>query len=112
MLAPLLERDDVLVEMRFEFELRRLLDERVDEILARDFRETADVEDVFLRIKRGQLPAELRQGVDDLRRTSAHSRIKSGEQPGRTAAGDGDIDDFVAHVSAEIYSRPMVPSLT
>src|SRR5689334_484022 len=53
MITTPLERSDVLVEMRFEVELRRLFDERVDEILGQDFREPTDVEDVFLRIERG-----------------------------------------------------------
>ena len=91
------ERGHVLVEMRFEMELRRLLNQSTDQILGQDFGEAADVEDVLLGIESSELPSELRQGVDYLGGRSPHTRIKSGEQPRRTAADDRDVDYLVTH---------------
>src|SRR4029077_18315494 len=96
-LVPL-EGRDVLVQVRLERKLRRLLDERVDQILRQDLRESPGIEDVLLGVERGELPAQLRQGVDDPRRRTAHSRIKGGEQSGGTAANDGDVSYLVGHL--------------
>ena len=93
-----LERGNVLVEVRLEVELSRLLDQRVNQILGQNPGESADVEDVLLGVKRRELPAQLRQGVDDLGRRAAHPGIKRGEQPGWTAANDGDVGHLVSHL--------------
>ena len=61
-------------------ELERLLGQRAHEILRQDLRKAADVEDVLLGIEGGELPAELRQRVDDLRRHAAHAGVEEGEE--------------------------------
>ena len=58
-------------------ELRRLLGERFHEILREHLRKAGDVEDVFLGIERGELAAELRQRVDDLRRRACACRRRT-----------------------------------
>src|SRR5689334_9985377 len=84
--------------MRLELELAGLRDQRVDEVLRQNFGESANVKDVLLGIEGRQLTAQLRQRVDDLRCCAPHPGIKSGEQSGWTAADDGDIGYFVAHL--------------
>jgi hypothetical protein len=84
-------------EVRRLVELRRLVSQRPHEILGEHLRIARDVEDVFLRIERGELPAELRQRVHDLRRRAAHSRVEEREEPRRPAADDGDVLHLVFH---------------
>src|SRR5262249_9740525 len=59
-----------------------------------DFRKARDVKDIFFRVERRQLPAKLRQRIDDLGRRATHPRIEKGEDPGGTTADDGDVFDF------------------
>ena len=68
-----------------------------NQILGEDLRQPCDVEDVFLRVERRQLPAELRKRVHDARRHAAHARVKSGEQTGRARADDRDVPYVQRH---------------
>src|SRR3954451_8228172 len=107
MIVVPLESGDVLVEVRLVVELRCLLDQRLHQILRQNLRETSDVEDVLLGIERGELSAQLRKRVNDLRLRPPHSGIKRGEQPGGTAANDRDVCYLVGH-RREIYSSGKV----
>ena len=100
MAVLLVEAGDALSQVRRLVELRRLVSQRLHEVLGEDLRIPRDVEDVFLRIERGELPAELRKRVHDLRRRAAHSRVEEREEPGRPAADDGDVLDLVFHPSS------------
>ena len=92
------QTNDTLLQMDLLIaELTHLLGERFYEIFGEDFRKAGDVEDVFLRVERRELPAQLRQRVDDLRGRTAHSRIEQSEDPRWTAADDGDVAKFVIH---------------
>jgi hypothetical protein len=72
--APLLAQPgDAAVEVRRLVPAPRLLGEVLHEVLRQHLREAGDVEDVLLRVERGELPAELRERVDDLRRGAAHA---------------------------------------
>src|SRR3954451_13356393 len=84
-------------------ELRCLLHQRLHQILRQNLREPSNIEDVFLGIERGELSAQLRQRVDDLRLGAPHAGIKRGEQPGGTAATDRGVGYLVSH-RREIYS--------
>ena len=110
-----LECGHVLIKVRLEMELRRLFDERIHHVLGQNLGEAANVEDVLLGVERGELAAELGQGVNDAGRCPTHSRVKSGEQSGGTAADDSDVGYFVSHLYCEIYSsgnrRPRLASL-
>ena len=78
-------------------ELARLLGQRLHEILRQHLRKAGDVEDVLLGIQRGELAAELRQRVDDLRRRSSHAGVERSEDARRAAADDRDVGEFVKH---------------
>ena len=86
-----------LAEMRRLAELRRLIAQRLDEILRQHLRVAGDVEDVFLGIEGGELTAELRQRVDDLRRCAAHARVEEREEPRWPSADDRDVLHLVIH---------------
>ena len=90
--AVMFEGAHPLVEERGMPELAGLLGERVHQILCQHLGVARDVEDVLLRIQRSQLPADLRQGVDDPGRRAPHAGIELCEQPGWTAADDRDVD--------------------
>ena len=75
----------------------RLLDERVDEIAALDRGEARDVEDLLLRIHRGDLAAQLRERVDDGDAETAEAGVVGGEQPGRARADDRQVGVVVWH---------------
>src|SRR3954447_25367935 len=98
MIVGSLERGDVLIEVRPEVELCGLIDQRADQVLGQNLRVSADIEDVFLGVKRGQLTTQLRQGVDDLGGGAAHARVKRGEQPRWAAADNRDVGDLVRHL--------------
>ena len=97
MIVRPLQRRNVLIEVRLEVKLRRLLNQRVHQVLGQDFGESTHVEDVFLGVKRRQLPAELRQCIHYLSGGAPHAGIKRGEQPGRTAANDRDVGYLMSH---------------
>jgi hypothetical protein len=86
---------DRAVQVRGEAPPRLLLHQAPHEILRQHLRVAGDVEDVLLRVERRELAAELRQGVDDLRRRAAHAGVERGEQPGGAAADDGEVRDRV-----------------
>ena len=77
----------------------RLLHELVDQIAPLDRREPGDVEDLLLRIHRGDLAAELGQRVDDGDAEITESGVVGGEQSGRSRADDGQVGVVVWHVA-------------
>src|SRR5438132_4941408 len=92
-----LQPQHVLIQERGKLELRGLLGERLDQLLRENFRVAGDVEDVFLGVQRGQLSAELRESVHDLRGRPAHSGIKKSEEPCGSSADDRDVFRLAAH---------------
>jgi len=91
----LFEGDHALVEVHRRPKLRGLLSERLNQVFGQNLRESGDVEDVLLGVKRRELAAKLRQRIDDLRAHAPHASIKPCEKTGRPAADDRDIDWFV-----------------
>jgi len=78
-------------------ELCDLLGQRADQVPGENFRKAGNVEDELLGIERRELAAKFRQRVDDLRRGAPHSGIEQSEDPGGTAADDGEIANVVEH---------------
>jgi hypothetical protein len=62
-------------------ERRRLQQEVGDQVAALDRGQAGDVEDVLLRIERGDLPARLGQRVDDRDGQPAEAGVVRGEEP-------------------------------
>src|SRR5215210_383291 len=84
--------------------LEALLDTEVDECLALDLRVPGDVEDVLLRIHRGDLASELLQALHDANRSIAVTGVVRRSEPDGAAADDGDVAD------AFIHPKAMLPS--
>jgi hypothetical protein len=74
--------------------LDRLLAQLVDEVLRDDPRVAGHVVDPLLGVERGELTAEVRQRVDDLRAGLAHARPEGGDQAHRPGADDRDVADL------------------
>src|SRR5205823_11281532 len=78
-------------------EATRLFHQRSDQILGEHLRYAGDVEDVLLGIKRRELAAGVGECVDDLRRYSAHARIKKSKESRRPSAEDRNVFDLLSH---------------
>jgi hypothetical protein len=74
--------------------LQGLAAQLLDEVLRQHLRVAGDVEDPLLGIQRGELAADLRQGIDDARGRLAHAGPERGRQPDRAGADDGDVADL------------------
>ena len=85
-------------EMDRLLEASRLFDERSHEILREHLRYAGDVEDVLLGIQSRELPAGVRKRVDDLRRHTAHARIKKREETSRSSADNRNVLDLLNHL--------------
>ena len=92
-----LEPPDLLLEPDICAELESLLDHAVPEVAREDAWQAAHVVDVLLGVQRHQLPAQLRQRIDDARSDAAHAGVECGEQAGRPAADDRDVACFRGH---------------
>ena len=95
MAVRLLEPGDVLMQVHRLVELRRLRAEFLYQVLGQNPGEARNVEDELLRIERGELATQFRQGVDELRRRAAHAGVEEAEDPGGAAADDRDLAEFV-----------------
>ena len=71
--------------------LTRLVGEIPHQLLRQNARVARHIEDVFLRVQRGELAAKLGQGINDLGRGTAHAGVKQGKQPSGAAADDGQV---------------------
>ena len=71
--------------------MRRLLDERVDEHLTLDRRESGDVVDLLLGVQRGDLAAECGQGIHHRDRHAPEPGVVSRIEAGRTGADDEEV---------------------
>ena len=87
--------------------LAGLLRQRVDEILRQHLRKASDVEDVLLGIQCRELPASLRQSVDDPGRRASHPGVEQCEQPGGTGANDRDVDHVMLRLARPVVGRGM-----
>ncbi len=104
-----LERGDLLVEHHLGLELHGLLDHVLGKVLRQNLRDAADVEDVLLGIEGGQLPAQLREGVDDATADPSEAGVEGPEEAGRPTPDDGDVRDVVLHVLLSQRSRARSP---
>src|SRR5262249_26317765 len=62
-------------------------------------REARDVEDLLLRVHRGDLPAELRQRVDHRHPEAAEARVVRREQAGRPCPDDRQVGLELCHAA-------------
>jgi len=74
-----------------------LLDEPLDQGAALDRREAGHVEDLLLRVHRGDLATELGERVDDGDAVPAEARVVGREEPGRPGSHDQDVALDPAH---------------
>src|SRR5262249_18836772 len=90
---------------------RRLFDQVVHQVAAADRREAGDVEDLLLRVHRGDLAAGFRQRVDHGYRQPTEAGVVRREQPGRAGSYDGEVDlTGVAHDSDPTVVSPTASS--
>ena len=92
-----LETDDALTQVHRRPKPRRLFRQLADEVLGENLGKPRDVEDVFFRIERRELTAELRQRIDDLRRDAPHPGVERGEETRRPTTNDGDVAKIMIH---------------
>src|SRR6201999_384944 len=96
-----LERLDGLAQQRLGTVLEALLDHAIDVLLAVDLREAGDVEDVLLRVDRGDLPAQLLEALDDAAARLAMAGVVRGCEARRPGADDRDVDHgMLTHCAA------------
>ena len=89
------EIDDLLVQRQHRPVLHHLLGQILHQVPRIDFGIAGHIEDVFLRVQRRKLPAELGQAVNHLRLHAAQSRIIGRVLPCRPAADNRHVEDFV-----------------
>lgn len=93
--VTLFETDDTLIKELSAGKLRGLFSERANKIFRQDLGKACNIENILLRVQGGELPPELWQGVDELRRNSTHSGVKPREKASRSGANDGEINEVV-----------------
>ena len=76
-----------------------LLDQALDEVAALDRREAGDVEDLLLGVHRGDLPAELGQGVDHRDPQPAEPGVVGGVEAGGAGPDDRQVCLELCHVA-------------
>ena len=93
-----------LAQMEVGLEGANLLRETLDELVRTHHRQRRDVVDRLLRVERGALPADLRQGVHDMCMNPEQPQLEDLEQAARAGADDDHVG-LDAHRDAVLRER-------